>query len=867
MKLTISSPHKPQNTITMKNMLCCILCNLLLVAIFILASCERPAEMAVVIPAPVSMEQKWGSLDLTDDTSMSVDDASLLPVAECFAGLLETSAGFSVDIKCGDDHADIRLLSDPSMESEAYELYVDNNGIEIYASSSPGFFYGLQTLRQILPPAVESAVPENDMKWKIPYVKVYDAPRFEYRGLMVDVSRYFLPKENLLEIIDCMAMLKLNNLHLHLTDDNGWRLEIKKYPRLTSVGAWRVDRGETPFPDRENPLEWEPTPVGGFYTQDDIREIVAYAAQRHINVIPEIDMPAHSNSALAAYPQYACPVVDKYIGVLPGLGGRNADIIYCAGNDEVFEFLKDIIDELCELFPSEYIHLGGDEAWKTYWRICPHCHRRMAEEGLADEEDLQGWFMAQMNDYLKSKGRIMMAWDEVTESTIPDGAVVFGWRDDGQAAKYAAEHGHRFVMTPSELLYLIRYQGPQWFEPLTYFGNSTLSDVYEYEPMDMEWIREYADQMMGIQGSMWTEFCDSPEDVTYQIFPRIAALAEVAWSPYGMKDWEKFLIGLDSFNEHLDEKGIVYSTSMYNIQHSVVPVGNGEVDVNLYCERPDVRVRYTVDGSQPDKNSKIFSRSIRLRDEGTISAATFFDDGTQAGQTLTLQLCDNAATGRKVYSGHPSSHLLVNGVQGSLRQTDFEWCHFHDDESIQIDLGKMKEIHQITVGTLTNYGMAFHKPRYIVAEISSDGEKYKTVGEMEWTDDEIFVTGNFREDISFSFVPSPARYVRVIAAAAGLCPDDHIRPGQQAKYCFDEISVSEAEDDAAVAPLTHAGRTGFLLCPPPERLYGEPRSVIRFNSQFHKDTGSVEKIIADRSQKNLMRWSGYSSFDTFLSGK
>ena len=849
----------------MKNMIYCFICNLLLVALIILTSCNRQGEVVSVIPAPVAMEQSEGDFYFSEQTCISVDDPQQMQVAGWFARLLETSAGFSVDVKCDDDYADIRLQSDPSMKEEAYRLYVDNTGVEIYASSSPGFFYGLQILRQVLPAAIESDVPVYGVEWKVPYMKVYDAPRFEYRGLMVDVSRYFLPKESLLEIIDCMAMLKLNNLHLHLTDDNGWRLEIKKYPRLTSVGAWRVDRGDTSFPDRVNPLEWEPTPVGGFYTQDDIRQIVAYAAERQINVIPEIDMPAHSNSALAAYPQYACPVVDKYIGVLPGLGGSNADIIYCAGNDAVFDFLKDIVDELCELFPSQYIHLGGDEAWKTYWRICPHCHKRMAEEGLADEEDLQGWFMAQMNDYLKSKGRIMMGWDEVTESTIPDGAVVFGWRDDGQAAKYAAEHGHRFVMTPSELLYLIRYQGPQWFEPLTYFGNSTLSDVYEYEPMDMEWIREYADQMMGIQGSMWTEFCDSPDDVTYQIFPRIAALAEVAWSPSGAKDWEKFLAGLDSFNEHLEEKGVVYSESMYNIQHTVTPVGNGAVAVNLHCERPDVSVRYTVDGSQPDEDSRLFSRKIWFRKDGMLKAATFFDDGRQAGQTLTLHLDDNAATGRKIYSSHPSSHLLINGVAGSLRQTDFEWCHFHSDDSILVDLGKVTDVDEVAVGVLTNYGMAFQKPRYIEAEISSDGRRYTTVGRIEWTDDEIFVTGNFKENVSFAFASSPARYVRILAGAAGKCPDDHIRPGQQAKYCFDEISVSEAEDDVAAAPLTHAGRTGFLLCPPPERLYGETRSVIRFNSRFRKDTGSVEKIIADRSQKNLMRWSDYSSFGAYMS--
>ena len=231
---------------------------------------------------------------------------------------------------------------------------------------------------------------DKKVKWSIPAVSIQDEPRFGYRALLLDASRFFIPKENVLRIIDCMAMLKINTLHFHLTDDTGWRVEIKKYPRLTEVGAWRVDRTDLPFPARRNPEPGEPTPVGGFYTQEEIKEMVAYAAERQIEVVPEIDMPAHSNSALAAYPHLACPVVKEYIGVLPGLGGRNSEIIYCAGNDSVYAFLQDVMDEILELFPSRYIHIGGDEARKTYWEKCPLCQARMKKEKIANEEDLQG---------------------------------------------------------------------------------------------------------------------------------------------------------------------------------------------------------------------------------------------------------------------------------------------------------------------------------------------------------------------------------------------------------------------------------------------------------------------------------------------
>ncbi len=829
----------------MKNMVYCLICNLLLVALVILTSCGRQSDTVAIVPAPVCVVQEGGCYVIGENTAISVDDGSQMPVAQWFSGLFETPAGFVLEVSEDDPDAEICFISDSTMMAESYRLYVDKDGIDIYASGPSGFFYALQTVRMALPAQIESDVPSPDVEWKVPSVTVYDAPRFEYRGLMVDVSRYFLPKADLLEIIDCMAMLKLNNLHLHLTDDNGWRVEIKKYPLLTQVGAWRADRGDTPFPDRHNPVKGEPTPVGGYYTQDDIREIVEYASRRHINIIPEIDMPAHSNSALAAYPQFACPVVDKYIGVLPGLGGPNADIIYCAGNDEVFEFLKDIIDEICELFPSKYIHLGGDEAWKTYWEICPRCQARMRTENLVDEEALQGWFMARMNDYLMSKGRTMMGWDEVTHSRIPEGTVVYGWRGKGDAALKAAQRGHDFILTPSELLYLIRYQGPQWFEPLTYFGNSTLRDVFEYEPVGEDWPVEYQQRLRGIQGSMWTEFCDNPDDVTYQIFPRLAAVAEVAWSPAKTKDWEDFLVRADVFGRHLDEKGVVYSKAMYNIQHKVVPTETGKLSVNLECERPDVSVRYTLDGTVPEALSAEYAGNLIIDRPTMVKAATFFSDGTRAGKILELPVGFNKATACTVLSGRPSADLLVNGVQGSLRQTDFEWCHFHDDASFIVDLREVTEIDEVTIGALTNYGMAFNRPSSISVALSEDGVSFSPVSSRIWTSEEIFCQGNFREDVRFSFLPRKARYVKVTASHPGVCPKGHIREGQLSKCCFDELAVYGPSAKVA---------EDFLLCRKPRNLYGERKSMIQFSGSSEKDTSKGRPAMTDKSQKDLIRW-------------
>ena len=523
-----------------------------------------------LVPRPAQMVPGSGNYLFSGKTVFAVENEEQAEVARGFIALFTRAAGFTPKLTVGDDaeKGNVRFQTDATLKSEAYTLEVSPKEIIIEASDAKGFFYALQTIRQLLPAAIEKEeVADKKVKWSIPAVSIQDEPRFGYRALLLDAARYFIPKENVLRIIDCMAMLKINTLHFHLTDDNGWRVEIKKYPRLTEVGAWRVDRTGLPFPARRNPEPGEPTPVGGFYTQEDIKEMVAYAAERQIEVVPEIDVPAHSNSALAAYPHFACPVVKEYIGVLPGLGGRNSEIIYCAGNDSVYTFLQDVMDEIMALFPSRYIHIGGDEARKTYWGKCPLCQARMKKEKLANEEDLQGYFMKRMSEYVRGKGREVIGWDELTNSSfLPEDVIVLGWQGYGQAALKAAEQGHRFIMTPARIMYLIRYQGPQWFEPLTYFGNNTLKDVYDYEPVQKDWKPEYADLLMGVQACMWTEFCNKPEDVDYLVFPRLAALAEVAWTQPEKKDWASFLKGMDSFNEHLAAKGIAYARSMYNIQ-------------------------------------------------------------------------------------------------------------------------------------------------------------------------------------------------------------------------------------------------------------------------------------------------------------
>ncbi len=758
----------------------------------IVAGCDNTdsTHSISMVPRPVQTVPGSGSHLFSDQTVFAVENEEQAEVAGSLIALFTRAAGFTPRLNIGGE-GNVRLLTDPSLKSEAYSLEVSPREIIMKASDNKGFFYALQTIRQLLPPSIERESPsDKNREWSIPVVTIRDEPRFGYRALLLDASRFFIPKENVLRIIDCMSMLKLNTLHFHLTDDNGWRVEIKRYPRLTEVGAWRVDRQDLPFPARRNPKKGEPTPVGGFYTQEEIREMVAYAAERQVEIVPEIDMPAHSNAALAAYPELACPVVKEYIGVLPGLGGRNAEIIYCAGNDRVFTFLQNVMDEVMELFPSRYIHIGGDEAQKTHWKQCPLCQARMKKEQLANEEDLQGYFMKRISDYVRGKGREVIGWDELTNSSfLPDNSIILGWQGFGQAALKAAEKGHRFIMTPARIMYLIRYQGPQWFEPLTYFGNNTLKDVYDYEPVQKEWKPEYASLLMGVQGSVWTEFCRKPEDVDYLLFPRLAAVAEVAWTQPDQKDWALFLKGMDRYNEHLAEKGVVYARSMYNIQHQVTPE-NGVLRVKLECIRPDVEIRYTVDGGEPTASSSLYTDSLTVTATQTVKSATFAQ-GEQMGRTLVLPVVWNKATGKPILGNKPNEKLMVNGVRGSLKYTDFEWCCWEksDHISFTIDLLQTDKLNTFTIGSITNYGMAVHKPKSIRIAVSDDNETYREIAGLHFTAEEIFREGTFIEDLSADLKGTEARYVRVTAEGAGACPADHVRPGQEARVYFDEIMI------------------------------------------------------------------------------
>lgn len=518
-----------------------------------LYSCLLDASVSI-IPVPQKCIEKKGSFILNKETviNLSIDDEGMRDAVAIWNDLLATAAGFKLEIAPPRSSNVIRCHINPSFPNEeAYKLKVTPSSIQIEAKTSRGVFYAFQTLRQLMPPAIEQADKvEEEFVWKVPCVIIEDMPSFSYRGIMLDVSRHFMPKEVVKRCIDLMAFHKLNTFHWHLTDDQGWRIEIKKYPKLTSVGGFR-DKTITGHV-RNKPYQWNMKRYGGFYTQEDVKEIVAYAKKRFVEIIPEIEMPGHSMAALAAYPEYSCTGGPFEV---EGRWGVFNDI-YCT-KEATFEFMQNILDEVIPLFPSSYIHIGGDEVPRLRWKNCVHCQKRMKQERLTKESELQTYFINRVESYLNMRGKQIIGWDEILEGGIPQRVTVMSWRGE-EGGIHAAKAGYDVIMTPYKSLYLNRYQLNPETEPLANGGFVPLEKVYEYYPVPSVLTPEEASHIIGVQGNMWTEYIASAEHLEYMFFPRTAALSEVAWSPKAKKNYDDFCLRLIDVEKHYNVMGLNY---------------------------------------------------------------------------------------------------------------------------------------------------------------------------------------------------------------------------------------------------------------------------------------------------------------------
>jgi len=522
-----------------------------------------------IIPNPAKLQQLEGVFTLTPTTRIIVDAPSR-ETGEYLATKLRKSTGYPLKVSrtlfSRSVKGDILLTTkaaDAKLGAEGYELVVTTNSVVIRAPTQAGLFYGVQTLLQLLPPEILSSNVINGVNWQMHCVQIEDQPRFKWRGLMLDVSRHFFTKEEIKRTLDLMAMHKFNTFHWHLVDDQGWRIEIKKYPKLTSVGAWRTNaslirprHGKPPV--TVHPAWAEPTAFGpdgrygGFYTQADIREVVAHAAARHITVIPEIELPGHSVAALAAYPELNCfggPFnADIGAGVLPG--------VYCTGSEQPFAFLQDVLNEVVPLFPAKYVHIGGDEVQKQTWKKCPKCQARIKAEGLKNEEELQSYFIRRIEKFITAHGRTMIGWSEILQGGIAQNAVLMDWIGGG---KEAASSGHDVVMTPKSHCYFDYYQSRELaLEPRAIGGYLPLEKVFAFEPIPDGLDAQHESRVLGAQANVWTEYIASQAHLDYMIFPRLCAMAEAVWSAKGERDWNDFVRRLPSHERRLNQLGVNY---------------------------------------------------------------------------------------------------------------------------------------------------------------------------------------------------------------------------------------------------------------------------------------------------------------------
>ncbi len=756
-----------------------------------------------IVPLPVSLKMKGGTFRIAESTPVVLEsrDNDLKTCAAYFANQLHNAGGPQLLVRGATNDLPLpgaiffeKRKPEGKIPREGYILKVKRNEIRIIAEDGPGLFHAVQTLFQLMTPEIAGTAPEvKGRLWEVPCAEVFDYPRYSYRGMHLDVSRHFFPKEFVKRYIDLIAMYKMNTFHWHLTDDNGWRIEIKKYPKLTSIGAWRVDRESLPWTNRPPQAAGEKATYGGYYTQEDIREIVRYATERYVTIIPEIEMPAHSVEVLAAYPQLSC--TGGPFTVMPGSYWPNSAIL-CAGNDSTFTFLEDVLTEVMGLFPSQYIHVGGDEADKSEWKTCPKCQNRILAENLKGENELQSYFIGRIGKFIESKGRKMIGWDEILEGGLAPGATVMSWRGpEGGIA--AAKLGQDAIMTPGSYCYFDHYQGDPSTEPKAIGGFTTLKKVYSYEPTPEELNAKEAGHILGAQGNLWTEYIPTPEQAEYMAVPRMLALAEVTWSPASARDWNSFRQRLQGQFTRLDKMNVNYSHGSFRVEpESMYDRKKKMLMVSLQSEQLNVPIRYTLNGNDPTPESNLYKGPFGL-DHNAYLKAGHYPEGKLEGTLLSIPVIFHKAAPGKVTYIHPYSYrypssgdnALINGFRGSINHRDGQWQGFlGTDFEVVIDLGKKDTVHSVSTTFLLNGPSWIFLPEYVEFSLSSDGKNWHSINEdrtkVAQRQDEPAI-----QPYSHLFPPTVARYVKVMAKSIGNCPDWHVGKGQSCWMFIDEIVV------------------------------------------------------------------------------
>lgn len=593
----------------------------------------KQIETPALIPAPQKLTTGTGSFQLSANSAITFDQSNeeLMAIARYFNEKTKPALGFGIPVE---KHGKIKFLLDKnaSLGNEGYHLQVKHSDITLTATKPAGIFYGVQTLLQLLPAEIKGLTTQSkDFKWTIPCTDITDQPQFAWRGLMLDVSRHWFTKDEVKKYIDQLAEYKMNVFHWHLTDDQGWRIEIKSLPRLTEIGAWRAPRvGQWWQRERQKPSE--ETTYGGFYTQEEVKEVLAYAAERYVRVIPEIDVPGHSVAALVSYPELACMKAPDAVNVGNKFYGEDENTL-CIGKEESFEFMNKVLTEVASLFPDEYIHIGGDECYKGFWHKCPRCQARMKTENLKNEEELQSYFIHRMEGLLKEKGKKLIGWDEIREGGLAPEATVMSWRGMEGGIK-AAQAGHHVVMTPDNHCYLDLWQGEPSVEPDTY-SMCRLKDSYSFNPVPDS---IPAEMILGGQGNLWAESLPTFRHAEYMTWPRGWALAEVLWSGPARTDWQNFVSRVEKHFERADQAQISYARSMYNAIITPYYKENGTFEIKLDSEPGNLDIYYTFDNTNPDNFTPKYEAPLQVPRNATWLRVVTYRNNMPVGKVITLTI-------------------------------------------------------------------------------------------------------------------------------------------------------------------------------------------------------------------------------------
>jgi len=685
-----------------------------------------------------------------------------------------------IEIKTsGETKNAIKIIQDKTITNpEGYQLEINPYDVTIRASNPAGAFYAAESIRQLMP------ISETKSgKSYLPCVKIEDAPRFVYRGMHLDVGRHFFGVDKIKKYIDLLAMHKMNRFHWHLTEDQGWRIEIKKYPKLQEIAAYRKETLVGHYNDQ--PHQFDGKKYGGFYTQDEVREIVAYAKKRFITVIPEIEMPGHSQAALAAYPELGCTDGPFEAATKWGV----FEEVYCP-TETTFEFLENVLTEVMDLFPSDYIHIGGDECPKSRWKESKFCQNLIKEKGLKDEHGLQSYFIGRMEKFLNKNGRQIIGWDEILDGGLAPNATVMSWRGVKGGIE-AAKQNHDVIMTPTSNCYLDYYQSRSADEPLAIGGYLPLKQVYNYEPIPEELNAEEAKHILGAQGNVWTEYMPTFEQVEYMAFPRGIALAELTWSPKAKRDYEDFADRLSRHLPHLDAMNVNYGNHLFEVKTDITAAKEG-VSVALSTLASGSQIYYTLDGTNPDTKSTLYTDPIRLSTNQTLKAIVYLN-GKKLSRISSTDFNWHLATAKKITltnAPHPTyalggSEALVNGVIGSNdRYGDGEWLGWsgEDFEAI-IDLETAKELTKLNLRFYNGNGQWIYLPKRVEVSLSSDGKLFKPLTAKN-------VDTKSSEKVSTVQLPlksAKSRYLKIKAKRYGKIPDGAQGAGNEAWLFVDEI--------------------------------------------------------------------------------